>query len=180
MSNPFLAQMIIFAGNFAPKGWAFCDGQLLPISQNTALFSLLGTDFGGDGRSNFALPNLQGSAPMHAGGGGSSGGLTSRSIGESGGVTEVTLDAAEMPGHGHTVGGVAATGTTTDPVRGVWAQAQVGRRPLPTYTAPGGSTQDMAPQAISTVGSSGPHPNLQPYLTMNFVIALQGVYPSRS
>src|SRR6266513_1053504 len=131
MSNPFVAEVSIFAFNFAPKGWAFCDGQLLPISQNTALFSLLGTTYGGDGKSTFALPNLQGSSPLHVGGSQPGLGLSLRDLGEASGSDSVTLLAPELPPHGHTIQAKAgAAGDTTSPANAVWGKPQYGRQLL--------------------------------------------------
>ena len=176
MSEPFVAEIRIFAGNFAPRGWAFCDGQLLPISQNTALFSLIGTTYGGDGRSTTALPNLQGRLPMHPGRGP---GLTSRRLGQRGGVEVVTLSEAQMPNHTHTVqgGNVNANertpGTTTLPAR------PVGRGFfIYSNDASSGNMRNML-ESTDTGGSQA-HNNLQPFLVMNFIIALVGLYPSRS
>ncbi len=171
MSEPFVAEIRIFAGNFAIRGWAFCNGQSLPISQNTALFSLLLTNYGGDGESNFHLPNLQGRAPMHQGSGP---GLTPRQLGESGGSSTVTLNMNQMPNHNHTMqanaspASTAAPSTTTALARSVGGNAYA---PSPDITL----TPDALPDAA---GGNQPHNNLQPYLTLNFIIALQGVFPS--
>ena len=172
MSNPFVAEIRIFPFNFAPKGWAFCDGQLLPLSQNTALFSLLGTTYGGDGKSNFALPNLQGSVPMHAGQGP---GLSLRDLGESGGESSVSLLTTEIPAHSHSANCVAGVGDQYVPVGYLWATDAGGNDEYDS-----GGTANMAPGAIQNAGGGLPHNNLQPYLTLNFCIALQGVYPPRS
>ncbi len=172
MSEPFVAEIRIFAGNFAPRGWAFCNGQLLPISQNTALFSLIGTTYGGDGRTTCALPNLEGRAPMHPGRGP---GLTPRSLGESGGSDTVTLTEAQMPPHTHGATAVVAPGndaTPADnyPARGVGVNAYSDATP----------DTSMASGAVSAAGGGVPHNNMQPFLTVNFIIALVGLYPSRS
>lgn len=176
MADPFIAEIRIFPFTFAPKGWAFCDGQLMPLSQNTALFSLVGTVYGGNGKSNFALPNLQGRAPMQPGQGP---GLSQRDLGEEGGTETVTLLASEMPSHRHDV--MAAGGrnvannflpsSTTVLAPSANAQAYFAGTPTPA---------SMAPQSLSATGGSNPHNNMQPYLTVNFCIALQGVYPPRS
>ncbi|MGH9722464.1 MAG: phage tail protein [Bryobacteraceae bacterium] len=173
MAEPFVAEIRIFAGNFAPKGWATCDGQLLPISQNTALFSLLGTSYGGDGKSTFALPNLQGSAPMHQGQGP---GLSDRLLGEASGSQNVTLLVTEMPFHNHFLQAVNDAPLTPSPGPGVmWsnagavAQAFWGANP----------NVQLAPQALAPAGASLPHNNMQPYLVLTFIIALQGVFPPR-
>ena len=174
MSEPFIAEIRIFAGNFAPRGWAFCDGQLLPVSQNTALFSLIGTTYGGDGRSTTALPDLQGRAPMHPGRGP---GLTDRRLGQRGGVETVTLTEAQMPQHQHTLratdqragSGIAIGNHLAEPRDGLLYQTNASASLVP-----------MAEQALPDAGGSQAHNNMQPYLTMNFIIALQGLYPSRS
>jgi|SRR5579864_2238323 len=174
MSNPFLAEIRIFTGNFAPKGWAQCDGQLMPISQNTALFSLLGTTYGGDGKSNFAIPNLQGCAPMQAGQGPS---LTLRDLGETAGEQTVTLLQSEMPAHSH---GVQATsgGGKSDPTGNVWAS---GAKTGPSlYSANDANNVQMNPFATSIAGGNLPHNNMAPFLGLMFIIALQGVFPARS
>lgn len=175
MSDQFLAEIRIFPFNFAPKGWAPCRGQIMPISQNTALFSLLGTNYGGDGRSTFALPNLQGSIPLHAGQGA---GLTPRSLGEEGGQAQVTLISTEMPLHSHTARALNDAGDRTSPVGASWATPRVGRTSENSYGAPG--TQVVAMDAaLAVAGGSAPHNNLPPYLTMNYCIALQGIFPQR-
>ena len=174
MADPFVAEIRIFPFNFAPKGWAFCDGQLLPLSQNTALFSLLGTTYGGDGKSNFALPDLQGRAPMHPGQGP---GLSLHDLGETGGSETVTLLESEMPAHSHAVLAAASPGNLNapGPDRGI-ARSQGGS----AYIADTSGLVTMAPQALAPAGGSLPHNNLMPYLTSNFCIALQGVFPPRS
>jgi microcystin-dependent protein len=173
MSNPFLAEIRIFTAGFAPKGWAMCDGQLMPISQNTALFSLLGTTYGGDGKSNFALPNLQGSSPMQAGQGP---GLTLRDLGETGGEQTVTLLQTEMPAHSH-IAQATGTSNSDSPANNVWASGQKG---FGNVYAPPGNNVQMNPFALSISGGNLPHNNLQPFLGLNFIIALQGVFPARS
>src|SRR5262245_30664154 len=171
MSNPFVAEIRIFAGNFAPKGWALCNGQLLPISQNTALFSLLGTFYGGDGKSTFALPNLQGSAAM---GQGQGPGLSDRVLGGSGGRPTVTLLTFEMPAHSHLLQASNQVGTDRTPQGEVLARSAG----LNLYKASGTIVQ-MALEATTVFGGSLPHNNMQPYLTLLFIIALQGVFPPR-
>lgn len=171
--DPFLGEIRIFAGNFAPKGWALCQGQLLPIQSNTALFSLIGTYYGGDGKTNFALPDLQGRTPLHRGQGP---GLTQRSVGESGGSATVTLTTPEMPAHTHAARGVS-TSTVSDPTNAYWS----GRsgRGAAAYYASGSPNTLLAPQAIVPAGGSQPHNNCSPYLAINYIIALSGIYPPR-
>jgi len=177
MADQFLAEIRIFAGNFAPKGWAFCNGQILSISQNTALFSILGTTYGGDGKSNFALPNLQGSAPLHAGQGP---GLTLRDLGEVGGVQEVTLLTSEIPAHTHGVAGNAGTGDLNTPVNNTWSKAHTGKTPINMYSASAANNNvPMNSLTLSLAGGGVPHNNMPPFLVLNFIIALQGIFPSR-
>lgn len=171
MSNPFLAQIIRFAGNFAIRGWALCAGQLLPISQNSALFSLLGTFYGGDGRTTFALPDLRGRVPMHWGNGA---GLTPRSIGQRGGQQTVVLLQSEMPSHNHTVNPRYSNNPVSMSPSGALA-SDIG---LPVYgTTPSG---DMGQATVSNAGGSQAHENRQPWLALEYEIALVGVYPSRN
>lgn len=169
--DPFVAEIRIFAGNFAPRGWATCNGQLLPISQNTALFSLLGTTFGGDGKSTFALPNMAGSMPIGQGDGP---GLSQRFIGESGGETTVTLLTSEMPLHDHFVTASNQIGTDRTP-----GGEDLARSKGMNLYGPSGTVVPMAQQATTPYGGSLPHNNLQPYLTFTYIIALQGVFPAR-
>jgi microcystin-dependent protein len=171
MADPFVAEIRIFPFNFAPKGWAFCDGQLMPISQNTALFSLLGTTYGGDGKSTFALPDLQGSAPMHPGQGP---GLSLHDLGETGGTATVTLLQSEIPSHAHAANASQGDGIERTP-KDQLLSTGIG---ISQYQAPGGLTS-MAATSVTAAGGDQPHNNLQPYLTMNFNIALQGVFPPR-
>jgi len=172
MSDQFVAEIRIFPFNFPPTGWAFCDGQLLPISQNTALFSLLGTTYGGDGKSTFALPDLQGNAPMQPGQGN---GLSLYDLGQTGGSESVTLLQSEMPLHTHSM-----NGATSDPAlaKAISPDASWG------LSQGGGIYQDventqLSPEAVAVAGGSLPHNNMQPYLTLNFCIALQGIFPQR-
>ncbi len=174
MSEPFIAEVRIFAGNFAPRGWAFCSGQLLPISQNTALFSLIGTTYGGDGRTTTGLPDLQGRAPMHPGRGP---GLTSRRLGERGGTTEVTLTEAKMPSHNHSMRASTSLGEGSDPTGGNSALA---RTPGGNAYADANNLVPLADAILPPTGGGQPHNNEQSYLTLNFIIALLGVFPSRS
>jgi microcystin-dependent protein len=170
MSSPFVAEIRIFAGNFAPTGWATCNGQLLPISQNTALFSLLGTFYGGDGKSNFALPKLEDASPLHQGQGP---GLSERFLGETGGTETVTLLTSETPNHTHLM-----KGTNNDADFGSPANAYAGLPSSPIYRNDSDTT--MSPNALGISGSSFPHNNRQPYLGLTFIIAMQGVFPPRS
>lgn len=174
MSDPFIAEIRIFAGNFAPRGWAFCDGQLLPIAQNTALFSLIGTTYGGDGRTTTALPNLQGRAPMHPGQGP---GLSQRNLGQMGGTEMVTLTQNQMPSHTHALIGDSGMASTDKPDNTVFPGKAGWVQP---YGAPTNSMDNMADQALVNAGGSQPHNNMQPYLALNYIIALIGEYPSRS
>jgi microcystin-dependent protein len=173
MADPFVAEIRIFPFNFAPKGWAFCNGQLLPISQNTALFSLLGTTYGGDGKSTFALPDLQGSAPMHPGQGP---GLSNHDLGEVGGSETVTLLESEIPAHAHTLRASSDDAELSAPSPNrVLARSSGG-----FAYASAQSLVPMASEALSPAGGDAPHNNMQPYLTFNFCIALQGVFPPRT
>ena len=174
MSEPFIAEVRIFAGNFAPRGWAFCNGQLLQIAQNTALFSLIGTTYGGDGRTTVALPNLQGKAPMHPGNGP---GLTSRRLGQFAGEATHTLSATEIPSHTHQLRCADDSADTGEPANGLLAASS----PLADRQYSSGNPSGaMSAAALETVGSGQPHNNMPPYLTLNFIIALVGVFPSRS
>jgi microcystin-dependent protein len=173
MADPFLAEIRIFPFNFAPKGWAFCNGQILPISQNTALFALLGTIYGGDGKSTFALPDLQGSAPIHTG--------NDRlnvpwDLGQMGGTESVTLLLSEIPFHSHNVAAAEEPSTLLAPAPDrVLGRSDGGEG----YLNPVANLTPMAPEALAPNGGSLPHNNMQPYLTLNFNIALQGVFPQR-
>jgi microcystin-dependent protein len=173
MSEPFIAEIKIFAGNFAPRGYAFCDGQLLPISQNTALFSLVGTTYGGDGRTTFGLPNLMGRAPMHPGNGP---GLTNRRLGDSGGVVTVQLTEAQMPNHSHVPRGSSQPNTERSPSGNTWgAEVTEGN-----YHPASDINTGLSAQAIGSSGGGQAHENRQPFLVLNYIIALVGLYPSRS
>ncbi|WP_375412922.1 phage tail protein [uncultured Bradyrhizobium sp.] len=169
--DPFVAEIRIFPFNFAPKGWAFCDGQLLPLSQNTALFSLLGTTYGGNGKSNFALPDLQGRAPMHPGQGP---GLSLHDLGETGGSETVSLLESEIPAHTHSF----QYSNNDSGVQTPAGQLLAGGVGVGQYAAPGPLVQ-MNPSVIAPAGGDQPHNNMQPYLTFYFNIALQGVFPPR-
>jgi microcystin-dependent protein len=172
MADPFVAEVRIFPFSFPPKGWAFCDGQLLPLSQNTALFSLLGTTYGGDGKSNFALPDMQGNVPMHPGQGP---GLSLHDLGEVSGSQTVTLLESEIPAHAHTLSTSLRPADSLNP-----AGLSPGTGNNMYAPASGATLTVAAPQALMPNGSSSPHNNMQPYLTLNFCIALQGVFPPRT
>lgn len=175
MADPFVAEIRIFPFNFAPRGWAWCDGQLLPLSQNTALFSLLGTTYGGNGKSNFALPDLQGRVPMHPGQGP---GLSLHDLGETGGSETVSLLESEIPSHSHALGAINTPANVKIPspsvsfARTTGGSIYLGTTPIPNQ-AP------MAPEMLAPAGGDQPHNNMQPYLTFYFCIALQGVFPPR-
>jgi microcystin-dependent protein len=177
MADPFVAEIRIYPFNFAPKGWAFCDGQLLPLSQNTALFSLLGTTYGGDGKSNFALPDMQGNAPMHPGQGP---GLSLHDLGETGGSQTVSLLESEIPSHSH--GFWVGTQDFAD-VQVPSPSRILGKSTNAAAYVPGSPTPALTPMsdnALAPAGGDQPHDNMMPYLTLNFCIALQGVFPPRT
>ncbi len=165
MSEPFLSEIKIVSFNFAPKGWALCNGQLLPINQNQALFSLLGTTYGGDGRVNFALPNLQSRVPIHF--------SNSHSLGEAAGEENHTLNVQEMPAHTHSFSASNAAPDQGTPAGNMWASNSG------AYSSASVDTS-MNPASVSSAGGSQPHTNIQPYLVLNFIIALQGIFPSRN
>jgi len=171
MPDPFVGEIRIFAGNFAPTGWALCNGQILPISQNTALFTILGAAYGGDGRSTFALPDLQGRVPVHVGQGL---GLTARLRGQKVGAEAHGLIVSEFPVHTHALGASSVNGTSDQVAGAVMARSAAA---IPQYAA--SSNTALASDAVSTSGGSQPHNNMQPYLALNFIIALQGVFPQR-
>jgi microcystin-dependent protein len=166
MAEPFLSEIRIMSFGFAPKGWALCNGQFLPINQNQALFSLLGTTFGGDGRTTFALPNLQGLTPIHVGQG--------HLLGEKGGEQAHTLVSGELPTHTHPLNAQDASGTLGNPKGNLLAQVNN------AYTAPGAGLTTLSPDTVTNVGGSQAHLNMQPFLTLNFSIALQGIFPSQN
>ena len=168
MSEPFLSEIKLVSFNFPPKAWALCNGQFLPINQNQALFSLLGTTYGGNGQTTFALPNLRGRVPIHFGSG--------HDLGEAAGSTSVTVNIQQLPTHIHPLNATTATATTNNPTNGVMYAQSTGSQ---FYAAPSNLTA-MAPNAISSVGGSQPHNNMMPYLTLNFIIALQGIFPSQN
>lgn len=165
MAQPYVGEIRMFAGNFAPAGWMFCEGQLLPISENETLFNLIGTTYGGDGQSTFALPDLRGRVPLHQG--------NNFILAEIGGVEEVTLTVNQIPAHNHPLMATAAPGSVAAPQGGVLAKATTGFLYINEN-----STDNMAAQSIVPVGGSQPHSNFQPYLCVDFIISLFGIYPS--
>ena len=173
MSEPFVGEIRMFAGNFAPRGWAFCDGQLLAISQNDALFSLLGTIYGGDGRTTFGLPDLRGRIPVHTGTGP---GLTPRQIGYRGGVEQITLSKNELPVHGHPLLALDKPGDGGNPTNRTWAATSN----APPFYSDAGPNLPMSQSATTSAGGSQSHSNMMPFLCVHFIIALFGIYPSRN
>jgi microcystin-dependent protein len=180
MSEPFLSEIKIMSFNFPPKGWALCNGQFLPINQNQALFALLGTTYGGNGQTTFALPNLRGRVPIHEGSG--------HTLGEAAGSTSVTVNIQQLPTHTHFVRAtdvvVLPDTGPQDPTNGFFAKPQVALQggnqgPVSLYADPG-NLVTLNAQAVSSVGGSQPHNNMMPYLTLNFCIALQGIFPSQN
>ena len=176
MSDPFIGQITMFGGNFAPRGWAFCDGQLLAISQNTALFSILGTTYGGDGVSTFALPDLRGRASIHPGHGP---GLSQYHLGEKGGAETVTLTTAQIPSHSHALNINSSNGNTANGTNAVLAGFGTSAPPVGNFTSSAPNAAASA-TSISNTGGSQAHSNVQPFLCVNFIIATVGIYPSRS
>lgn len=174
MSDQFVGEIRMVGFNFPPSGWAQCNGQLLSISQNTALFSLLGTYYGGDGKSTFALPNFQGAGAISQGSGN---GLTPRVLGETGGSYSVTLLTTQIPSHNHPANCISGGGNSVSAANNVWA-AEGGREGKPLYTNTSGPT-NMNQLAVTFTGGNLPHNNLQPFLTVTFVVAMQGIYPTR-
>ena len=174
MSSPFLAEIRMFGFNYNPRGWAFCNGQLLAFSQNTALFSLLGTTYGGDGRTTFALPNLQGSFPVTSGQGA---GFSQYVLGQVGGTTAVTLLSTQLPAHTHTMNAQNANGNSVSPVGNM--TAQFGLRTAGENYGSDATTTPLTAGAVSVTGGSQPHNNLPPYLAVNYCIAMQGIFPQR-
>ena len=170
MAQPYVGEIRMFAGNFAPAGWMFCEGQLLPISENETLFNLIGTTYGGDGESTFALPDLRGRVPIHMGTGG---GLSTYILAETGGTEEVTLTVNQIPGHTHSLLASAAIANQTAPAGNVLAQSTAASIYIEDVP-----TANMAATAIGPVGGSQPHTNFQPYLCVNFIISLFGLFPS--
>lgn len=178
MSEPFLAEVKIVGFTFAPRGWAFCDGQILPINQNQSLFSLLGTTYGGDGRTSFALPDLRGRTPVHEGGGTSG---HTVNLGQKLGEETHVLTTQEIPNHDHVANGAAAgeTQNTSSPGGALLAQTSGGRRPLVPY-GPAGNLVTLAGASVGQAGSNQGHENMQPFLALNFCIALLGIFPPRN
>ena len=172
MAEPFIAEIRMFAGTFNPRGWAFCDGQLLSISQNEALFSLLGTVYGGDGRTTFALPDMRGRIPLHVGTGP---GLSPRALGSKGGTETEDISTSELPSHTHPMHGSTDPGTDPNPEGNALASAPAA---LPYFVGPQDS--DMAASQITATGGGGTHTNLAPFLALNYIIALFGIFPSRN
>src|SRR3982750_1231889 len=166
MSEPFLSEIKIVSFNFPPKGWALCNGQFLPINQNQALFSLLGTTYGGNGQTTFALPNLRGQVPIHMGGG--------HNLGEAAGSESVTINIQQLPTHTHILNGTNTDGTQQIPLGNLWALS------APQLYAPPANLQPMNPGSVGNAGGSQAHTNLMPYLVLNFIIALQGIFPSQN
>lgn len=175
MADAYIGEIRVFAGNFAPKGWALCNGQLMSIAQYTALFSILGVQYGGDGKTTFALPNLMGRAPM---GQGTGQGLTPRAMGSTVGNATVTLSTQEIPAHTHTPMAISLPQNSNDPTDHYWAEAPKSKAGQKKLYTPTPNTQ-MAPDALGIAGGSQPHNNMQPYLAMNYIICLNGEFPSR-
>ena len=167
MSSPFIGEIRMFAGNFAPAGWAFCNGAIMPIDQNDALFNLIGTTYGGDGQTTFALPNLQSRVPIHVGPG--------FALGQSGGTESVTLTTSQIPAHSHVPQAQSNAGTATSPSNAVWANSSLGQF---DNTNPSDST--MANSDIQIAGGSQPHDNMIPFLVINFILSLFGIFPSQT
>jgi len=165
MSEPFLSEIKVVSFNFPPKGWALCNGQFLPINQNQALFALLGTTYGGNGQTTFALPNLRGCVPIHRGNG--------HTLGEKAGSTSVTVNIQQLPTHMHVVNCTNGASNASDPTGAVFAEVS-------TMYGPPNSLTTLSPQTVGGVGGSQPHNNMMPYLVLNFIIALQGIFPSRN
>jgi microcystin-dependent protein len=167
MSEPFLSEIKVVSFNFPPKGWALCNGQFMPINQNQALFALLGTTYGGNGQTTFALPNLRGQVPIHTGNG--------HVLGEKAGTTNVTVNLQQLPTHTHTVMASTANGTLPVPTNNALAAT-----PAKIYAPPTSNLTTLNPVNVSSVGGSQPHNNMMPFLVLNFIIALQGIFPSQN
>lgn len=175
MATPFIAEIRMFGGTFAPRQYAFCNGQLISIAQNTALFALIGTTYGGNGTTTFGLPDLRGRVPVHQGQGP---GLSNYVLGQQSGVENVTLQTSQIPAHNHTASGLAAPGNQTSPGGATWATISAGRNPLPLYSNQGGVLMNTT--AVGATGGGQPHENMKPFLAITFIIALQGIFPSRN
>jgi len=173
MSQPFIGEIRMFGGNFAPAGWAFCNGQVIAISENDTLFNLIGTTYGGDGQETFALPNLQSRVPIQMGQGS---GLSNYNIGEMSGVESVTLNVNQIPSHNHVPAANSGTGTSTNPANNVWAAQPA----LLQYSAGGTEDSPLRNNAIQPAGGNQPHDNMIPYLAINYIISLFGVYPTQN
>lgn len=178
MSEPFIGEIRIFGGNYAPKDWAFCDGQIMKITDNTTLYAVIGTTYGGDGRVTFALPDLRAKAPMHPGRGY---GLTTRILGQRGGTNNISLTKDQIPAHSHTMKAESASGTTVQPQNNSLAKPG-GRGTTNVYhtTLNPGNSVFLAEKALQTTGANQPHDNMQPCLVLNFIISLEGLFPSRN
>jgi microcystin-dependent protein len=177
MADCYVGEIRIFCGNFAPQDWMYCNGQLLNIQQYSTLYSIIGNQYGGNGTTTFALPNLNGNAPLHQGTGN---GLTPRNIASTGGIKSVTLDQSSIPTHTHQVMGSTDKGSTAEPDQAIWSQYEIaGRTPVPVPLYNATPNVSMNPTALNPVGGSQPHNNMQPYLAVNFIIAMNGYYPSR-
>lgn len=172
MSNPYIGEIRMFGGNFAPAGWTFCDGQLMPISENDALFTLIGTTYGGDGQETFGIPNLQSRIPVHAGTGQSG---IAYQLGESGGVESVTLSTNQIPIHNHPWIASSAVGTGSDPT-----QSLISQHPTASLYAAAPPAAAMAAGSVNATGGSQPHDNMQPYLVINYIMSLFGIFPQQS
>ncbi|MDB6073941.1 MAG: Microcystin dependent protein [Verrucomicrobiaceae bacterium] len=177
MADPFIGEMKIFAGNFALRGYALCNGQLISISQNTALFAILGTTYGGNGTTTFALPDLRGRFPI---GSGQGAGLSNQSMGQLQGSPTVQLTANNLPTHNHTLQATTAPASSAAPSTNIWAVAGSRRSTVNLYTAAQGAGSSMAPQSLTPIGGGLPHNNMSPYLGLTFLIAMQGIFPTRN
>ena len=173
MAQPYVGEIRMFAGNFAPAGWQFCEGQLLPISENETLFNLIGTTYGGDGQVTFALPDLRGRVPIHMGTGP---GLTTVILAETGGAEDITLTTNQIPSHSHVPRANSGNASSTDPTNNFWA-AQTS---LLQYSVTGSANTNLAANTLAVTGGSQPHTNFQPYLCVDFIISLFGIFPSQT
>lgn len=177
MADAFLGEIRLFAGTYAPNGWLLCEGQMLPLQRYTALFSIIGVTYGGNGTTMFALPDLRGAAPL---GQGQGPGLTQRSLGDSGGAAAVTLEQDQMPAHNHLAAGVAANGNSNSPAGAVWAQhATATRPPVPSMLYAAKGDAPISPAALQPAGQGVAHNNMQPYLPLRFIICIDGIFPPR-